>query len=94
MVEHQTPEQESWVRNLPRRVVSLSKTLYSPKVLVIPRKQCLRPDMTEKLLTGTLYLNKHFPVHRITGTHQNTGTHWLLPEHPINIGFGHAIISR
>ena len=33
------------------RVVSLSKTLYSPKVLVIPRKRWLRPDMTEKLLT-------------------------------------------
>ena len=31
-----------------RRVVSLSKTLYSPKVLVIPRKRWLRPDMTEK----------------------------------------------
>ena len=37
-----------------RRVVSLSKTLYSPKV---PRKRWLRPDMTEKLLTGTLSLN-------------------------------------
>ena len=39
------------------RVVSLSKTLYSPKVLVIPRKRWLHPDMTEKLLTGTLNLN-------------------------------------
>ena len=39
------------------RVLSLSKTLYSPKVLVIPRKQWLHPDMTEKLLTGTLSLN-------------------------------------
>ena len=38
------------------RVVSLSKTLYSPKVLVIPRKRCPRPDMTEQLLTGTLSL--------------------------------------
>ena len=44
-----------------RRVVSLSKTLFSPKVLVIPRKRLLRPNMTEKLLTGTLNLktNKH-----------------------------------
>ena len=41
----------------PRRVLSLSKTIYSPKVLVIPRKRWLRPDMTEKLLTGTLSLN-------------------------------------
>ena len=29
----------------------------SPKLLVIPRKRWLRPDMTEKLLTGTLSLN-------------------------------------
>ena len=28
-------------------VVSLSETLYSPKVLVIPRKRWLRPDTTE-----------------------------------------------
>ena len=38
-------------------VVSLRKTLYSPKVLVMPRKRWLRPDMTEKLLTGNLNLN-------------------------------------
>ena len=36
------------------RVVSLSKTHLPPKkVLVIPRKRWLHPDMTEKLLTGT-----------------------------------------
>ena len=42
-----------------RRVLSLSKTLYSPKALVhvIPRKRWLRPDMTENLLTGTKNLN-------------------------------------
>ena len=40
-----------------RHVVSLSKTLYSQKELIIPRKQWLRPDMTENLLTGTLSLN-------------------------------------
>ena len=34
--------------------LSLSKTFYSPKVLVISRKRWLSPDMTEKLLTGTL----------------------------------------
>ena len=39
------------------RVVSLSKDTFTPrKVLVIPRKQWLRPDMTEKLLTATLSL--------------------------------------
>ena len=30
-----------------RRVVSLNKIFYSPKVLVIPRKRWLRPDMTK-----------------------------------------------
>ena len=37
-----------------RRVVSLSKTYLPPKVLVIPRNRWLRPNMTEKLFTGTL----------------------------------------
>ena len=37
--------------------MSLSKTLYSLKVLVKPRKRWLRPDMTEKLLTWTLNIN-------------------------------------
>ena len=45
-----------------RRVVSLSKDTFTPrKVLVIPRKRWLRPDMTEKLFTGTLSLNKTKP---------------------------------
>ena len=40
--------------HLGRRVVSLSKIHLPPKkVMVIPRKRWLRPDMTEKLLTGT-----------------------------------------
>ena len=47
----------SGVQNLPPRVVSLSKTLYSPKVQVIPRKRWLCLHMTEKLLTGMLNLN-------------------------------------
>ena len=39
-------------------VVSLSKDTFTPrKVLVIPRKWWLCPDMTEKLLTGML--NQH-----------------------------------
>ena len=37
-----------------RRVVSLSKIhLHPKKVLVIPMKRWLRPDMTEKVLTRT-----------------------------------------
>ena len=39
-----------------RHVVSLSKTFYSPKILVIPRKLWLCPDRTEKLSTGMLNL--------------------------------------
>ena len=39
------------------QVVSLSKTVYSTKVLVIPRKRWLHPDMTEKLMTWTLSIN-------------------------------------
>ena len=38
-------------------VVSLSKTHQLPTVLVKPRKRWLGPEMTEKLLTGTLSLN-------------------------------------
>ena len=41
------------------RVVSLSKDTFTPqKVLVIPRKRWLLPDMTEKLFTWTLNLKK------------------------------------
>ena len=43
-----------------RRVVSLSKDTLTPrKVLVIPRKRWLFPDMTEKLFTGTLSLKNN-----------------------------------
>ena len=38
--------------------MSLSKAHYSPKVLVIPRKRWLRPNMTEKSFTGTLRINQ------------------------------------
>ena len=45
-----------------RRVVSLSKDTFTPrKVLVIPRKRWLRPDITEKLFTGSLSHSKPFP---------------------------------
>ena len=39
-----------------RRVVFLSKTFKSPKVLVMLRKRWFRPEMTEILLTWTLSL--------------------------------------
>ena len=77
-----------------RRVVSLSKTLYSPKVLVnpLPRKRWLRPDMTEKLLTGTLNLNTtnqpylsilHLTAYRTYPTHLIHVTIYRThPTHP------------
>ena len=42
-----------------RRVVFLSKTFKSPKVLVMLRKRWFRPEMTDILLTWTLSLNKN-----------------------------------
>ena len=42
-----------------RRVVFLSKTFKSPKLLVMLRKRWFRPEMTEILLTWTLSLNKN-----------------------------------
>ena len=57
MVECQTLERE--FDNYLRLVVSLSKDTFTPrKVLVIPRKRWLHPDMTEKLFTGTLSPNR------------------------------------
>ena len=52
-------------------VVSLGKTLYFPKVLVIPRKRWLRPDMTEKLLTGTLNINTNKQIFNLCGAWLN-----------------------
>ena len=57
VVEYGLWSERMGVRNLPPPVVSLSKTIFSPKVLVIPRKWWLCPDTTEKLLTWTLNLN-------------------------------------
>ena len=45
--------------------MSFSKTLLLPEVLVLPRKLRLCTDMTEKLLTGTLNLNKNIQIHVI-----------------------------
>ena len=39
--------------------VFVSLSIYSPKVLVIPRNRRLRLNMTEKLFTGTLNHNKN-----------------------------------
>ena len=58
VVESPTPERGWGFDNYLRRVVSLSKdTFTSRKVLVIPRKRWLRPNLTEKLLTGMFSIN-------------------------------------
>ena len=60
MVECQTPEREVGVRSSLRSqcCVLEQDTFSSQKVLVIPRKWWLRPDMTEKLFTGMLSKNE------------------------------------
>ena len=50
------------VRNLPLPCYVLEQDPLLPKVLVIPRKRWLSPDMTEKLLTGTLSLNTNLSI--------------------------------
>ena len=58
VVESLTPEREVGLDTYLRRVVSLSLDTFTPrKVLVIPRKQWLHPNITEKLVTGTLTIN-------------------------------------
>ena len=52
--------ERSGVRYLPPPCFVLKQRhIYSPKVLLIPRKRWLRPYMTEKVLTGTLSINKN-----------------------------------
>ena len=61
VVEPQTPEREVG-GSIPTSPVlcplAIKDTFIPRKVLVIPRKWCLRPNMTEKLFTRTLSLNK------------------------------------
>ena len=60
VVEPQTLEQEDYGSILSQGLVLChwARHIYSPKVLVIPSKQWLRPEMTEKLFTGMLSKNK------------------------------------
>ena len=55
MVECRTPERE--VGGSPPCCVLEQDTLLPESTGELPRKRWLRPDMTEKLLTGTLSLN-------------------------------------
>ena len=52
-LKSRTPEREVWYSILTRGAVLCpwARHISSPKVLVIPRKRWLRPDMTEKLFT-------------------------------------------
>ena len=63
MVERWTTEQEVRVSKPTSPCCVLEQDTFLPKVLVIPRKRWLRPDMTEKLLTGTLNLNTNEQDH-------------------------------
>ena len=55
MVESRLRSERSGLDTNLCRVVSLNKDTFTPrKVLVIPRKQWRRPDMSEIWLTGTL----------------------------------------
>ena len=66
MVEFQSPERKVGFRSSFRMPCCILEqdTFTSQKVLVVPRKQWLCPDMTEKLLTGTqsINLNKTKPA--------------------------------
>ena len=60
MVGRRTPEREAGGSILTQVVVlyPLARYIYLQKVLVKPRKHWLHPDMTEKILTGTLSKNE------------------------------------
>ena len=55
MVEHQTPNQDV-LGSIPTGIQF--RHINSPVYWFIPRKKCLCPDMTEKLLNGN-QTNKH-----------------------------------
>ena len=56
--------ERSGVRNLPPPCCVLEQdTLFPESTGKLPRKRWLRPDMTEKLLTGTLSLNTNKQKH-------------------------------
>ena len=60
VVERRTPEREVGGSILTQVAMFCPRAryIYLPKILVIPRKQWLRPDRTEILLTGTLSKNE------------------------------------
>ena len=66
----QTPDPEVG-RSSTNRVAVLcpwARHIYPPKVLVIPRKRWLRPNINEKLFTGTLNIKQTNLVSQNLGT--------------------------
>ena len=75
VVEPWTPEREVGGSIPTTAVLCLSEDTFTPrKVLVIARKKWLRPDMTEKLFTGTLSHNKYCKSHFVSGMPFETTT--------------------
>ena len=60
-----------------------ARDIYSPKVLVIPRNRVLRPNMTEKLFTGTL---------RIKSNKQIEAKVCMEPPRAYSINLGNLLI--
>ena len=61
---------ETLIFRCPRAANSIVTCRIPPKVLVIPRKRWLRPNMSEKLFTGTLRINQ--PTNQLVGSGRNS----------------------
>ena len=53
------------------------KYIYSPKVLVIPKKRWLHPNMTKKMFTGTLRINQ--PTCKVNSHEKSSSLRILSP---------------
>ena len=69
MVERRTPNREPCV----------GRHINSLMFLVKPRKRWLRPDMTEKLLTGTLSLNTNKQSNKVAHNMASASELQVLP---------------
>ena len=79
-----TPDPEVGVR----APLGLNRVVFTPqKVLVIPRKRWLRPNMTEKLFTGTLRINQ--PTNQLNANvHYKTFNSVVKPKPKCGSGIG------
>ena len=77
------------------RVVSLSKTYLPPqKVLVIPKKRWLHPNMTEKLVTGTLSIKPNEIVARKPVFGVSTRSNTNRAVQPLRLARGLKFVYR